>query len=77
MQGVNNKQIGNVNIEYRTRNFECRGMDSLRSIFFIIKTIVRPRGSRRAGYLTSIFGNRYSIFDIQIAFRREIQTLNQ
>jgi hypothetical protein len=52
----------NLNIECRTRNFECRSQDSLRSVFYIIET---------TKYLTSTFGNRYSIFDIQMVFNRK------
>jgi hypothetical protein len=59
---VINMEIHNLNIEYRTRNFECRSQDSLRSAFYIIETIE---------YLTSTFGNRYSIFDIQMVFNRK------
>ena len=46
----------NLNIEYRTRNFECRSMDSLRSIFLMVKNDRIPYFDIRQ----SIFYIRYS-----------------
>ena len=50
-----NKHLINKNIEYRTRNFEFRRMESLCSIFFY---------NKKTEFLTSTFIIPYSTFDI-------------